>query len=176
MAELFIIGQIVGASGFNQSTLSCKWHLEAGNAWKVVGGYSEGITKTDQSYGEEEVKWNHPIDVRFATRGLQGWPKFCIEVYSVDIFNRSRVVGYGFMHVPLTPGHHKEVCQTWSLRQSTWESIRQFFLGSPPEEVKPNNFHSGVDRYKLNTQSAGVVSFELNTIFKNFDAYGVEYK
>ena len=25
--------------------------------------------------------WSHPIDVHFATRGLQGWPRILLQVY-----------------------------------------------------------------------------------------------
>ena len=58
------------------------------------------------------------------TRGLQGWPKLWVQVYHQDSFGRSgldmkillfyykcplrnELVGYGFTHLPSTPGLHK---------------------------------------------------------------------
>ena len=47
MAEVHIIGELVGANGFPSGSLSCKWGLTLGSAWKVLEGLQEGQTQVD---------------------------------------------------------------------------------------------------------------------------------
>ncbi|XP_067412763.1 B9 domain-containing protein 2 isoform X1 [Emydura macquarii macquarii] len=72
MAEVHIIGQIVGASGFPHSSLFCKWGIHTGGAWKLLSGLREGQTQVDHPQLDDVAYWSHPIDVHFATKGLQG--------------------------------------------------------------------------------------------------------
>ncbi|OXB51801.1 hypothetical protein ASZ78_003647, partial [Callipepla squamata] len=71
MAEVHIIGQLLGASGFSQRRLFCKWGLHAGGAWKLLGGLREGQTQVDDPQADDMAHWCHPLDVHFATKGLQ---------------------------------------------------------------------------------------------------------
>ncbi|XP_072346284.1 uncharacterized protein [Scyliorhinus torazame] len=72
MAEVHIIGQIVGASGFPQNSLFCKWGLQAGCAWKLLSGLKDGQTQVDNPVIKDMAYWSHPIDIHYATKGLQG--------------------------------------------------------------------------------------------------------
>lgn len=47
MAEVHIIGELVGGSGFPSGNLFCKWGLVVGSAWKVLEGLQEGQTQVD---------------------------------------------------------------------------------------------------------------------------------
>ncbi len=47
MAELHLIGELAGGSGFPSSNLFCKWGLATGSAWKVLEGLQEGQTQVD---------------------------------------------------------------------------------------------------------------------------------
>jgi len=47
MAELHIIGTILGASEFHSSSLCCKWAAVAGNDWNLIEGDSRGQTQVD---------------------------------------------------------------------------------------------------------------------------------
>ena len=47
MAEVHLIGEIVGGDGFCSSNLFCKWGLVVGSAWKVLEGQHEGQTQVD---------------------------------------------------------------------------------------------------------------------------------
>ena len=71
----------------------CKWSLHSGGAWKVLQGLREGQTQVDQPSIGETAYWCHPLDVHFATRGLQGWPKLHFQVFSHDPFGRSQLIG-----------------------------------------------------------------------------------
>ena len=37
------------------------------------------------------------------------------KVYSEDIYGRTQLVGYGFVHLPTSPGFHQIECPTWQL-------------------------------------------------------------
>ena len=47
MAEVHLIGELVGGSGFPSGNLFCKWGLAVGNAWKVLEGLQESQTQVD---------------------------------------------------------------------------------------------------------------------------------
>lgn len=46
--------------------------LYSGGAWKVIAGLREGQTQIDNPQNEEFAVWSHPLDIHFATKGLQG--------------------------------------------------------------------------------------------------------
>uniref|UniRef100_A0A3P9NLV3 B9 domain-containing protein 2 n=1 Tax=Poecilia reticulata TaxID=8081 RepID=A0A3P9NLV3_POERE len=71
MAELHIIGQIIGASGFPQNSLFCKWGVHTGGAWRLLSGIKEGQTQVDNPQTGDMAYWSHPIDLHYATKGLQ---------------------------------------------------------------------------------------------------------
>ena len=47
MAEVHIIGELTGGSGFASSNLFCKWGMSVGPSWKVLEGITEGQTQVD---------------------------------------------------------------------------------------------------------------------------------
>ena len=55
----------------------------------------------------------HPIDVHYAVKGIDGWPRLRIEVYGVDVYGRVELVGYGCCIVPTSAGAHELRCATW---------------------------------------------------------------
>ena len=96
MAEVHIIGQILGASDFPDHSLYCKWsistgwdylfflievknsfklilkHKTKGSGWKHLQGIKEGQTHVDSPTYEPTAYWAHPIDIHYSTKGLQG--------------------------------------------------------------------------------------------------------
>lgn len=72
MAEVHVIGQIIGATGFSENSLFCKWGIHTGAAWKLLSGVREGQTQVDTPQIGDMAYWSHPIDLHFATKGLQG--------------------------------------------------------------------------------------------------------
>ncbi|XP_051900251.1 B9 domain-containing protein 2 [Pristis pectinata] len=175
MAELHIIGQIVGASGFPQHSLFCKWGLHTGCAWKLLSGLKEGQTQVDNPVIKEMTYWSHPIDVHYATKGLQGWPKLFLQVWHQDSFGRSELYGYGFCHIPSSPGFHQIDCVTWRPLGTWQEQLSQMFVGGGPQLKHSDLIYTGADRYRLHTVAMGSVHLQLNIILRNFDRYGVEY-
>ncbi|XP_069677121.1 B9 domain-containing protein 2-like isoform X1 [Periplaneta americana] len=174
MAEVHIIGQIIGASKFPNQSLFCKWGIHAGGGWKVISGLKEGQTHVDNPEYEVFSYWCHPIDIHFATKGIQGWPKLHLQVYHQDQFGRSEIYGYGFCHVPTASGNHILDCVTWRPVGSLQDQFVQYFLGGGPQLKNPDLVYSGNDRYRLQTETMGTVHLELGVILRNFDKYGIE--
>ncbi|XP_029908309.1 B9 domain-containing protein 2 [Myripristis murdjan] len=175
MAELHVIGQIVGASGFPQSSLFCKWGVHTGGAWRLLSGLKEGQTQVDLPQTGDMAYWSHPIDLHYSTKGLQGWPKLHLQVWHQDSFGRCQLYGYGYCHIPSSPGHHHVRCVTWRPLGSWQEQLAQIFVGGGPQLRTPDLIYSGADRYRLHTEAMGTVELELGIIMRHFDKYGVEY-
>ncbi|XP_059574715.1 B9 domain-containing protein 2 [Alligator mississippiensis] len=174
MAELHVIGQIVGASGFPGTSLFCKWGIHAGGAWKLLSGLPEGQTQVDQPQLDDVAYWCHPIDVHFATKGLQGWPQLHLQVWHQDGFGRTELYGYGCLHVPAAPGCHTIACPTWRPRGSWPERLAQRFVGGGPQLRQPQAAAAAPERHRLRTTAAGTVHLRLGVLPRHFARYGVE--
>jgi len=174
MAEVHIIGQIASASGFSKSSLFCKWGLQTGGAWKVLAGLKEGQTQVDCPGVGEEAYFSHPIDIHYATRGLQGWPKLWLQVYHQDSFGRNELVGYGFTHIPSSPGSHSIEIVTWRPSGSLGDTISQHFLGGGHTLKNTELVSSSQERYRLTCRAAGSVRANVHIILRNFDRFGIE--
>ncbi|XP_064094912.1 B9 domain-containing protein 2-like [Macrobrachium nipponense] len=177
MAEVHIIGQVSGGSGFTKvSSLFCKWSLQLGGGWRVVEGLSEGQTQADQSEASEDrVTWCHPVDLHLSSRGIQGWPRLLLQVYRQDDFGRIDLCGYGVVHIPTRPGHHAITCSTWRPSGNLTEEFRRVFLGGGPQLLSTEFIHSAMERYRLHTIPSGSVHLELGVILRNFEKHGVMY-
>lgn len=174
MAEVHVIGHIVGASGFPRSSLYCKWALHSGSAWKVLEGQIEGQTQVDDPTIGDTSNWCHPIDVHYVTKGVQGWPKLHVQVWHLDRFSRSEIFGYGVCHIPTTPGTSHIDCVTWRPIGSYSERLSQAFVGGGRQLCDIGVALDGADRHCLRTQSMGTVHLELGVVVKNFNTYGVQ--
>jgi B9 domain-containing protein 2 len=87
MAEVHIIGQILGASEFPNSSLFCKWSINSGSGWKHLQGIKEGQTHVDSPTYESNAYWAHPIDIHYSTKGLQGKSlKVCTKISSLPSY------------------------------------------------------------------------------------------
>ena len=54
MAEVHLIGELVGADKFPSGSLFCKWGLAVGSAWKVLEGMREGQTQVDHPQARDQ--------------------------------------------------------------------------------------------------------------------------
>ena len=104
-AELHLLGQLSGASGFPLSSLFCKFSIESGSNFRVLQGAVEGQTQCDQPNEEEMAVWSHPIDVHYTLKGIDGWPRLKLEVWGVDSFGRNELVGYGVCMLQIGRAH-----------------------------------------------------------------------
>ena len=103
-----------------------------------------------------------------------GWPRLHLQVWSQDSFGRCQLAGYGFCHVPSSPGTHQLDCPTWRPLGSWREQLARAFVGGGPQLLHGDAIYSGADRYRLHTAAGGTVHLELGLLLRHFDRYGVE--
>lgn len=172
----------------------------SGGAWRLLSGLKEGQTQVDIPQIGEMSYWSHPIDLHYSTKGLQGlfnffklavvlsdcqltgfitfffsgWPKLHLQVWHQDSFGRCQLYGYGYCHVPSSPGQHRLQCVTWRPVGTWQEQLAQMFVGGGPQLRSPDLIYSGADRYRLHTEAMGTVELELCIILRHFERYGIE--
>lgn len=112
--EIHLIGEIVGASGLTSDNAFCVFQVKTGRYWSCVGGEEEGQTQTDYPSGENDmINWNHPLDLHYFTKTVEGWPKLIFEVWTLDSYGGKSLAGYGFMNLPSSPGTHEIESMLW---------------------------------------------------------------
>eukprot|EP01031_Cornospumella_fuschlensis_P046503 gene46503-56943_t len=111
--EIHIIGRIASGNSLTQDSSEgafCRFKVSVGKAWQHLGGELTGQTQVGyvRTSMQEDICFEHPIDLHFACAGLQGWgaPRIAFQVYRLDIHNRRLLSGYGFTHLPCSPGLH----------------------------------------------------------------------
>ena len=177
MAEIHLIGSLVGSANFPSGLKSifCKWSLQTGASWTLLSGNAEGQTQVDEpALDDNFAYWSHPIDVHFATRGLQGWPKLLLQVYHQDQFGRNDLIGYGFCHIPSSPGQHHLDIVTWRPSGSVRDAVSQHFLGGGHQLRSPDLLVANADRHRLTTTAVGKIHLQIGIIARYFDKFGVE--
>jgi len=170
-----VIGQIVGASGFEQRNLFCKWGVEVSQNWDKLEGADSGQTHVDHPEEGERAIWAHPIDLHYVCKGLSGWPKLHFQVWHMDVHGRSDLCGYGFCHVPTSPGMHRVDCVTWCPEGSSEERFSAYFIGGAPRLKLEEVVHTPGDRFRLQTNAGGVIHMELGIILKDFAKFNIRY-
>ena len=149
----------------------------SGSLWKFVEGESEGQTSTDINKIDNISYFAHPVDLHLATRGIQGWPKLSVEVFSVNSLKHFCPVGSGFCYIPTKPGLHRIKIATWRIApQTVLDSIREKFFTGGFTIVKKDLIHTGVERYKISTISSGIVEVELSVVFRHFKKYNIVFE
>ncbi|RWS04609.1 B9 domain-containing protein 2-like protein [Dinothrombium tinctorium] len=174
MAEIHVFGQIVGAGKFNTNGLFCKWNIVFGGGWNLIEGNVCGQTQVDYSAFEDQAFWCHPIDVHFATIGIQNWPKIIFEVWRQDFYGKSTLCSYSFCHIPSEPGFHEIKCFTWKPAGSREDQIASLFTGAGLRLSNSSTISENFERFRLQTESSGELNLELFIIFKNFEKFGIE--
>eukprot|EP00891_Asterochloris_glomerata_P006645 jgi/Astpho2/6645/fgenesh1_pm.00101_%23_16_t len=171
MAELHVVGEIVGASGFSSKDIFCKWGLAFGRAWEHLEGETSGQTQT--ATGRSPV-WAHPVDAHFLCKGLSGWPKLHFQVWRQSSRGRADICGYGFCHVPTASGVYDLECTTWAPDGTFAERVTAFLRGGAPQlRVEEVAYQPG-DRFRLQTTAAGTVHLHLGVITKDFAQANVQ--
>ncbi|XP_017152214.1 B9 domain-containing protein 2 [Drosophila miranda] len=176
MAEVHIIGQILKAVDFDEPHLFCTWTLQSGSTWRLIQGEIHGQTHVSSNRLESCSDFAAPLDIHLSCVAVQGWPTLLVEVHAVNVLQQSWPVGYGFAHIPATPGAHRVEINTWKVAPNGWwQSIRERFGGGGASLSKTDLLFSGVERYKLQTRSSGKVIADLHLIFRKFEENGVEF-
>ncbi|KAJ3124894.1 B9 domain-containing protein 2 [Physocladia obscura] len=171
MAEVFCIGAISGASGFPRMSLCAKYAFVAGDGWDLIEGLDQGQTHVDVGSGEDDRFYVH-----YTTKTLAGWPKLVFQVFYQDMFGRNELYGYGFIHIPTTPGLHTVECVTWRPAGTFMDQVWTFFLGATPQLKSLDLVHNPSDRFRLQTVAMGKIHLELSIIVRGFEKHVVAPK
>jgi hypothetical protein len=86
--EVHIIGEIIGATDLSVDNSFCAFEVIAGKYWSCVGGDTRGQTQVDypDAGSDSMVVWNHPLDIHYYTKTIEGWPKMVFEVHILDLY------------------------------------------------------------------------------------------
>jgi B9 domain-containing protein 2 len=124
------------------------------------------------------IIWNHPIDLHYYTKSLQGWPKFVCEVWNLDSYGQRQLSGYGFCQIPTQAGVHDLKVSVWRPMGSSREEVFEYFLGNPPHLTNKKLLHdtsqANDDRFRITSKSAGTVHVRLNVMMRNIDAHKIK--
>ncbi|KAA0157581.1 hypothetical protein FNF27_00537 [Cafeteria roenbergensis] len=176
--QVHFLGELVGGTGF-PGGVTCKWAIEVGGegtAWSKSEGLDHGQTQTD--YPEDAgagAVWSHPIDVHYVAGGLKGWPRLTLEVWRVDDHGRLELCGYGFSHLPSSPGMYTLRIPTWRPLGTAAEEMSAFFMGGVPRLARASYvFSRRSERASFPTVASGTVSVELYVITRAVETHGVD--
>ena len=174
--EVHVCGEIVGASDLvdHVDGVHCRWSLCTGTDWRVLQGTTEGHTHTDTAQSlQGEAVWAMPLDVHYAASSPRGWPKLRIEMFQQDVHGRNDVGGYGFCHVPPTPGVHDIDVVLWRPQGTTMEQWRAYFVGGHPKLKDPTMVNTMGDRFELHTGTVGRVHVRFELIVRGSKDQGL---
>ena len=173
MASQFTVmatGQIESARFEGHDSLYCRYSFAAGEDWTVMKGIEEGITQMSlasanpNSEDGQLAVWNFPVDVTFRATCAYGWPQIVLSVYGNDWRGRSdMILGYGSVHLPLTPGRHELYISTFRpLASSLMGRFQSWFNGMRPEFIDSLFPSKSLGRDVTRVQSFGVVKLVLD--------------
>ncbi|XP_070854914.1 B9 domain-containing protein 2 isoform X2 [Drosophila suzukii] len=158
MADFHIIGQIIKAVHFAEPHLYCKWSLQSGNAWRLVQGEVKGESHVAAHRLQNCADFVQTLDIHLSAGSVQGWPRLLVEVYAIDVLKQSWPVGYGFLHIPSTPGTHRMDISTWKVAPNgLWQSLRELFGGGGAALSKNDIIYSGVERQNFSEKALSTI-------------------
>jgi B9 domain-containing protein 2 len=133
---------------------------------RICRSFLEGEESSQTQYASSDdgiQVWNHPIDIHFASASIQGWPRMVMQVWELDEFGRSILAGYGFVHMPTSPGYHELEVHCWRPCGSVMEELNYYFLGTSSRLVDEDTVFGKAweKRSQLKTVSSGIVSCSL---------------
>uniref|UniRef100_K3X035 B9 domain-containing protein 2 n=1 Tax=Globisporangium ultimum (strain ATCC 200006 / CBS 805.95 / DAOM BR144) TaxID=431595 RepID=K3X035_GLOUD len=175
--EVHIVGEITSGEGFGHGGFACKWGIEYGSMWHHIAGDQLGQTQIDYpSSSTHPIIWSHPIDLHFAAASFQGWPKLLFQVWQIDTHMKSSVAGYGFIHLPFSPGEYHLSVALWRPIGSAKEEMEARFLGHTPELVTDEVIFSSAwaERCRLQTIATGKVHLQVGILLRNFEMLAME--
>ena len=119
--------------------------------------------------------WAHPVDLHYATSTVAGWPRMSFQVWAEDSFGIKELAGYGMCFLPTVVGEYNLECVCWKPAGSKWsDDTKSFFLGGGPKLVHDEIIYKQDDRFRLCSETAGVVHIEVGVLLKDFEQHGVE--
>ncbi len=111
------------SSSSSSSSISCKWKIDWGKSFSLLEGMDSGQTQYALNSHDDDIishgispsssswccrsgcyRWNHPFDVHFTTTSMKGWPRIIVELWELDGYGRTSLIGFGFTYFPCMSG------------------------------------------------------------------------
>ena len=130
-------GQIESAEFYGVDNLYCKYTFYYGQHWTPVAGVETAVSQISRKGREQStvVTWNFPIEVTFRATNAHGWPRLVLSIYSIDMFGRDVVRGYGSIAIPPFAGQYVRYCRVFKPRPASalqsvlaWVTVRLFLF------------------------------------------------
>lgn len=101
-----------------------------------------------------------------------------VSIYGVDSLGNHVARGYGWTHLPTTPGRHSIPVQLYTpLASSIINRITGWFIESRRPEFVNSRLAAGSEGRSLVTaEGGGQVHITMNVIFKDFRKFGFTYR
>ena len=123
--------------------------------------------------GSSGVVWNFPIDVTFKTTNAHGWPRLVVSVYSMDMFGRFVIRGYGSLLIPTVPGQYTRYIRTFAPASSSYlQAFLGWLTGNLPEFYDSRFVASSEGREVVRVQSTGIVRIRINVTTRGLASHG----
>lgn len=107
----------------------------------------------------------------------KGWgaPRITLQSFRLDAFGRRILGGYGFIHIPMTPGFHRLEVPLWRPLGNTEMELKSFLLGETPSLLHGETIYESAwrDRCRLLTTSSGKVTIEFFVVTRYFEEQGI---
>ena len=204
LPEVHIIGEILHGYKFSSSNAFAKFTIESGDQWDCAGGDQSGQTQVDYpglvylylylifflsfsffrfnnfffgQFGSKYI-WNHPIDLHYFIKSIDGWPKIIFQVGNLDEYGGKQVFGYGVCYLPTSSGEHEIECPIWRIVGSTLQEAYAFFLDIKPQlrDINLINKTAKEDRQKICTVSVGTIKLKISVLLRNFKKFNLEWE
>jgi len=176
MPQVTIIGEIIGGTDFDDKTLQCEFKfVTEGNKWTCLKGNTSGTTWVSEKSMENGMSvWNHPIQVQYSCSAMHGWPKLRVQVNKIDEEDRKDLAGYGFCHVPMSPGERTIEIATCRPKGDFWTHVSASFVGGFPRYKNPDIIARAVSKSPAhNVITTGIVHVKLAVTTTNLIKKGV---
>ena len=179
LEEGFIInvqGMIELGEFFEGDVINCKYDIEFGQDWELLGGnLSNQSQQACRTEGQENYfVWNMPFEVCLKSTNPSGWPQLVVSCYTPDFFGREVLKAYGVCYFPTTRGSHERTLRMFSVKSSSGliEAIG-VFLGQKAEIMKaPEILSTGEGREVIRAKSEGTVKAKFNVNITNMEYFG----
>ena len=175
--QIYMMGRILNACGFDSEELYLKYNIIFGPNFHVVNGETSGETFQAIAYEEDNinvVNFDQPLSLNLSCRSINGWPKIFVEVWSNDHEGKNCIVGYGTGFIPVKSGFSKMTINCWRPSDNTSPSFKETLLNNNNEFNDKSAVYSTTEKFGVCAISTGQINIELEIIFKDFILHGIE--
>jgi B9 domain-containing protein 1 len=168
-------GQVESAEFYGVDNLYCKYTFYYGQHWTPVAGVETAVSQISRKGREQStvVNWNFPLNITFRASSAHGWPRLVLSVYSIDMFGRDVVRGYGSLVVPPFPGQYVRYCRAFRPRAaSAVQSMLAWLTANSPEFFDAKFVAGGDGRKNTQVISTGVVKVTLDVSTRGMQDVG----